>query len=314
MIEKILKKISERKIENEFFGHAKPLVVGSMKEGTKVGDIDEADITLVLDNDKFKNHFEFDSNEQRILVKRFYFTKAGNFGRKVTLKLLPELEPFLIIDRTLEYHEYYGYIDSKKLFLTFFEEFHHVISNANTMETSDGSIRISTDFQPCQICVSKENIVPQYKRCKHEKDCQEHLKTSFHPEYKEKCDCRVFTSPCISYSKIGLVLHFEFDNKDGSKFNLDVDVCPPTFPISSRMYRKKRFPSFLEVIKEPSFDGSNQEKRAWLERNRPVNWIEEWIKSEDMSDATGEGDDLTRCVQFRFFNNRDVIAEQVSQL
>ena len=77
------------------------------------------------------------------------------------------------------------------------------------------------------------------------------------------------------------------------------------------MFRKKRFPSFIKVLEDPAFDGSNQEKRAWLEKNRPVNWIEEWIKSEDMSEATWEGDGLKRCVQFRFFNNRDVIAEQV---
>ena len=291
------------------FGSAKPLVVGSMKEGTKVGDIDEADMTLVLDNTKFKQYFEFDSIEQRILVRKFFYSNKGWFGRKKHLELLDELKPFVINDTTKP--DYYGYIDSKKLFLTFFEEFHQVILTDDTIKTSEG-IRVSTNFQPCSICTSRENIRIQYKRCRHEEDCQEHLKTIEDPDYKENCNCKIFTSPGLSYSKIGLVLHLEFNNKDGTKFNLDVDVCPPTFPLSNKMFRKKRFPSFIKVLEEPAFDGSNQEKRAWLEKNRPVNWIEEWIKSEDMSEATGEGDDLKRCVQFRFFNNRDVIAEQVN--
>ena len=46
------------------------------------------------------------------------------------------------------------------------------------------------------------------------------------PEHKENCDCRVFTSPCMSFTKIGLAMSLEFDEPDGTKLNLDVDVSP----------------------------------------------------------------------------------------
>ena len=65
------------------------------------------------------------------------------------------------------------------------------------------------------------------------------------------------------------------------------------------------------VMEEADYDGSNKDKRAWLERHRPVDWKSEWIKSEDMSDATSQGDGLRRAVRLRFFNNRDVLAERV---
>ena len=54
-------------------------------------------------------------------------------------------------------------------------------------------------------------------------------------------------------------------------------------------------------------------KRAMLERERGdlVDWKTEWDKSEDNSEASGEGDGLKRAVRLRFFNSMDVIAEQV---
>ena len=87
-------------------------------------------------------------------------------------------------------------------------------------------------------------------RCRHEPGCEEHAKTIDDPEYKETCDCRNFTSPCLSWSKIGVVLHLEFHNDDGSVINLDVDISPPSVPVSL------------------NFDGTNTKKRAWLEKER----------------------------------------------
>ena len=112
----------------------------------------------------------------------------------------------------------------------------------------------------------------------------------------------------MSYSKIGLVLHLEFNNKDGSVLNLDVDINPPQFPVSKRRYKEY---SWRPVKEEPDFDGSNKHKRAWLEKHRPVGWRAEWDKSEDMSDATGDNDGLLRGIRLRFFNFQDVIPEEV---
>ena len=116
----------------------------------------------------------------------------------------------------------------------------------------------------------------------------------------------------MSYSKIGLVLHLEFNNKDGSVLNLDVDINPPQFPVSKRRYKdKEKEYSWYPVLEEPDFDGSNKHKRAWLEKHRPVGWRAEWDKSEDMSDATGDNDGLLRGIRLRFFNFQDVIPEEV---
>ena len=51
-------------------------------------------------------------------------------------------------------------------------------------------------------------------------------------------------------------------------------------------------------------------ERAYLEKNRPVGWKTEWLKSEDMSAAASPGDQLRRAVRLRFFNNQEVLAER----
>ena len=305
----------------KIFGYVKPCVVGSMKEGTKVGDVDEADMTLILDNEEFEKYFEFDAKHQRINVKKIHYKNKGFFGLLgggSHLKLRSELKPFIVTSDDLDRTRYHGYIDAKKFFFTFVEEFYKIVSIDKTLADIFGNdnVKLSTSYSPCDTCADRDNVITQYNRCRHEQGCLEHQKTKENKEYMEKCDCKIFTSPCLSYSKIGLVLHLEFDNADGTKFNLDVDVCPPTFPVSSRRYtavnRTERWTSGVQ--EEPAYDGSNRDKRAWLERTRPVNWLEEWIKSEDMSEATSEEDSLKplkRSVQFRFFNNRDVTPEQV---
>ena len=119
----------------------------------------------------------------------------------------------------------------------------------------------------------------------------------------ETCQCRVFTSPCLTFSKIGLVLHLEFTQPGGDLLNLDIDISPPALPVS-RGYRDRT----------GEFDGRNVQKRERLEREREklVDWKTEWNKSEDNSEAAGEDDGLKRSVRLRFFNQRNVISEQVS--
>ena len=64
---------------------------------------------------------------------------------------------------------------------------------------------------------------------------------------------------------------------------------------------------------EKDFDGCNNQKRARLEREREklVGWKTEWEKSEDNREASGAEDGLKRSIRLRFFNSKDVIAEQV---
>merc|ERR1712155_305796 len=104
--------------------------------------------------------------------------------------------------------------------------------------------------------MNHDNVIPQYIRCRHNPHCEEHLKRNHNPNYEENCDCRVYTSPCMSYSKIGLVLHLKFVNQDGSFLYLDVDVNPPSFPVSKRRYKsysyknQSGYPS-ADLVDEP---------------------------------------------------------------
>ena len=91
----------------------------------------------------------------------------------------------------------------------------------------------------------------------------------------------------MSYSKIGLVLHLEFKNKDGSVLNLDVDINPPQFPVSRRRYKEKKSRLFYRIKEEPDFDGSNKHKRAWLEKHRPVGWRADWERVRICLTTTG---------------------------
>ena len=315
LLEQILTKMSE---VFPIFKDVATIVVGSLKEGTKLGGVDEADVTLAL-CEKYQKHLNFDKKLQKIMVRKYIYENISEGGQKIKLDIPEELRTFILkLKDSDQEHifvgEYYGFIDTNKYFLTFMETFYKTVASGNI--TLPTGLTLSTQFIPCRICMNHDNVVPQYIRCKHNPHCEEHLKRNYNPNYEENCDCRVYTSPCMSYSKIGLVLHLKFVNQDGSSLYLDVDVNPPSFPVSKRRYKsysyknQSGYPS-ADLVDEPDFDGSNTDKRAWLEKYRPVGWKVEWDKTEDMSDAVKEGDDLRRAVRLRFHNHRDVLAEQV---
>ena len=56
---------------------------------------------------------------------------------------------------------------------------------------------LTTDFVPCTTCVNLDRFEPYFKRCRHCPGCKKHEKA-------EDCDCDVFTSPSLTYSKIGI--------------------------------------------------------------------------------------------------------------
>ena len=113
-------------------------------------------------------------------------------------------------------------------------------------------------------------------------------------DHVETCDCREFSSPSISFSKIGVVLHLEFCGDDGTpELNLDIDVSPPSLYVNNEDY-----------------DGNNLEKRAWLLRERPVDWRPEYRKSQDMTEV-GKDRSRRRSVRIRRLNRDTVVPEQV---
>ena len=255
-----------------------------------------------------KDQFEFDKDSQQINVRRFYY---GKRKEKIFLQLEEGLKHFVHNSKDLisadEVEEYFGYFDINNYFLTFMELLHLLIAEER-IKIPKG-INLSTKFTPCRVCKNTENLVAINVRCKHKIDCEEHLKKMHQPEYEENCNCENYTSPCLSFSKIGVVLHLEFVNEDNTVTYMDVDINPPSIPVSKRLYQE--YPQG-PVIEEEDYDGSNTDKRAWLEEHRPINWKTEWDKSEDMSEAAADG--LMRCVRLRFHNHHDVLAEQVQLL
>ena len=135
--------------------------------------------------------------------------------------------------------------------------------------------------------------------------------------YKEECDCKVYNLPSLTFSKIGIVIHFLHLEKE-EPFVLDVDINPPTIPsIENVQGSKGSYPY-------KGFNGSNKLKRLWLKKNRHRvrNWRAEWRKTHDMSAAgrvyQKERDRMgrkvlagNRSVRFRFVNRNLVIPEQV---
>ena len=165
-------------------------------------------------------------------------------------------------------------------------------------------LHLSTKFVPCEVCKKEVLDTPVYVRCRHDPGCEEHAKKKDDPGYTEMYTCKNYSSPCLTWSKIGVVLHLEFVNDDGSVLNLDVDVSPPSIPLSTGS-KKNRWGDYEH---EPVFDGSNEDKRAWLEKMRMPGWLTEWIKTEDMSDGASE--DSSRSIRLRFINPEEVIVEQ----
>ena len=273
-----------------------------MKEETKIFKIDEADVLLAAD-EKIKKYFSFDKHQQRIKIRKQY-------DEDYRVQDLPDwLEIFLSEDDFVDSEEdpsrrYHGYLNEELYYKTFMNEFYEVI-NSGALELPEG-LSLSSDYTPCEVCTNKDNAREQFVRCRHQPDCQDHKKKMTDRNHEETCNCRVFTSPCLSFSKIGLALHLEFTQPGGDLLNLDIDINPPALPVS-RTYNYKSHEYDAE------FDGRNVMKRERLEREREklVDWKTEWNKSEDNSEAAGEDDGLKRSVRLRFFNQRNVISEQV---
>ena len=126
---------------------------------------------------------------------------------------------------------------------------------------------LTTKFDPCQTCISNEFIKPLYKRCHHRPDCN----LTSDGKHQTNCSCKIFTSPSLTYSKIGGALHLRF-GKFG--FNLDIDINPPNIPTRNI----------------DQYDGNNYQKRQYLEKTKPVGWLDEWMKSVDMFAASSSPD------------------------
>ena len=111
----------------------------------------------------------------------------------------------------------------------------------------------------------------------------------------DECGCREYASPSLTWSKVGLVLHLQWREEDGTLSTIDVDLNCPTWPTFTH------------------YDGNHNPAHQYLMREVPVGWLEEHSKMEDMRAAAGSPHLLdSKCwpVKFRLINRDTVLPGQ----
>ena len=129
LLKQVLKKMGE---EFPIFRNVTTLVVGSLKENTKVGRVDEADILLTIDDENLKKHIVFDRHDQRLKIRKAYWSgKRYSRVQKEELELPEKLKPFVSKEQLngKDKKQYHGFLDEAKYFLTFMEQFHRILSS-----------------------------------------------------------------------------------------------------------------------------------------------------------------------------------------
>ena len=186
LIDQILMKMSER---FPIYKDVRSIIVGSVKERTKVGKIDEVDVILSFankDQDEYKQMFEFDAESHQIKVK------GSN-------PLQNRFKPFITDEEDEQV------INATEYFITFLDQFHDII-DGGTLNLPSG-LHLTTKFVPCEVCKNEDYETTVYNRCRHAPGCEEHRKIKSNPQYKETCQCANYSVPSMSWTKIGVALH-----------------------------------------------------------------------------------------------------------
>ena len=122
--------------------------------------------------------------------------------------------------------------------------------------------------------------------------------------HERSCNCQEYTSPSLTITKIGVALHVKFLNRDGSSTFIDCDINIPTIPTCTK------------------YNGKVFAVQNYLARVRPVGWLEEMSKLDDMASAQNSpyliGEDSWQ-VKMRMINRdlvlpRQVIEQKISML
>ena len=105
----------------------------------------------------------------------------------------------------------------------------------------------------------------------HKSDCAQHKRCMCEEPRKckclDECGCREYASPSLTWSKVGVVLHLQWREEDGTLFTIDCDLNCPTWPTHTR------------------FDSNINPAERYLRTKQPVGWLEERSKLEMMSSA-----------------------------
>ena len=185
--------------------------------------------------------------------------------------------------------------------------FHDFVSNVHsiisTLDLPSDFLMLppTTVFNPCTKCMTTGFSGLQVMRCRHKFDCEQHkrcmCKEPSKCECLDECGCREYASPSLTWSKVGVVLHLQWREEDGTLFTIDCDLNCPTWPTHTR------------------FDGDTSPASIYLLTKQPVGWLEELSKLEDMGAAAASPHLLTSKswpVKFRLINRDTVLPGQVT--
>ena len=145
-------------------------LIGSMKEGTKIFINDELDI-----------HFSLKTS----LADRTWFDVKGQV---------------LYLDQRQ--------FNCQEFVIYYFTCLHSILGEIK-LPTSFSMRPLSTVYKPCMSCMRSSHGSVQSYRCHHNQNCKVHFKNICEDfiDCPYECECKMFQSPSIAWSKIGAVLH-----------------------------------------------------------------------------------------------------------
>ena len=241
--------VAELGKRNKVFENIKFSMIGSTREGSRAFYNDEVDVHLSLSDDL--NHFcYFDVKEQAL--------KRRDPGQD---KMHEDITKYFN-DRNI--------FECGLYFFDFVASVHSIISTLELPEDFT-MLPLTTSFTPCTRCMTTKHKGLQVMRCRHKADCEQHKRCRCEEPSKckclDECGCREYASPSLTWSKVGVVLHLQWREEDGTLFTIDCDLNCPTWPTHTR------------------FDGNPYHVSQYLMKKRPVGWLEELSKLEDMTGA-----------------------------
>jgi hypothetical protein len=264
LVRRIVEELGRR---NPVFKKIDVNVVGSLKEGTRIFQNDEMDCHLFFEK-SLASYNTFDPETQTV---------------RVDPRIGPDFAPYIKPD---------GALDSSKLFEDFLTGVYDIIPSLAEDRTPDSTMTaLTTEYTPCISCMldAADWGEPQAQRCRHAADCETH---------DDGDDCAEFTSPCLSHSKMGAVLHMGWRVQDGGMFYFDIDLTCPTIPTSTE------------------YDGSFLDAKEFLMKNKPRGWLEEANKMEAIESA-GAVNALLQSTSWgvicRLISRGTVMTQQVSR-
>ena len=223
-------------------------MIGSTREGSRAFFYDEVDVHLSLNKD-FKKFSYFDAKQ--MVLKRDP-SRAEN----------PE--------DCDKYFDENNFLKPDLYFHDFVASVHSIISTLELPEDFT-MLPLTTSFTPCTRCMTTKHKGLQVMRCRHKADCEQHKRCRCEEPSKckclDECGCREYASPSLTWSKVGVVLHLQWREEDGTLFTIDCDLNCPTWPTHTR------------------FDSNINPAERYLRTKQPVGWLEERSKLEMMSSA-----------------------------